>query len=285
MADTLPGGLSYLGSLTAAPGDAWTCAADAGDPSLVACTLDSNGGTLPLGETSWFEFDVQADSTVTGAVLNVATVSSDTPDPDSSNNADDSTTAPVLTVHKDAVTRSVERGSSVVYTIAVESLSYGATDDVTLVDELPAQLKVTSVVVAPSSDPTVPDWLSCDHTGADAGGYGGTLTCVLDGTLERGRTAPAIVLTATVLPSTAPGPLTNLAVVRWTDPADVVAGSFLADDDALVGVTPTGAELSATGLANLWGSVTAALVLLSLGGLLVVLARRRDEEDADEASS
>lgn len=281
--DTLPGGLSYLGNLTAAPGDAWSCAANIIDPSQIGCTLDSNGGTLPLGETSWFEFDVQADSTVTAAVLNVATVSSDTPDTEPRNNTDDSTTAPVLTVHKEAAPRSVERGSSVVYTINVESLSYGATDDVTLVDELPAELKVTSIVVSSSSDPTVPDWLGCDHTGADARGYGGTLTCVLGGTLERGRTAPAIVVTATVLPSMAPGTLTNQAVVRWTDPADVSAGSFLANDDALVSVTLTGAELSATGLSGLRNMVTAALVLLALGGLLIVVARRRDEEGFEDA--
>jgi uncharacterized repeat protein (TIGR01451 family)/fimbrial isopeptide formation D2 family protein len=277
--DTLPGGLTYLGGLTAAPGDAWSCVPDT-DPSQVDCTLDSGGGTLPLGGTSWFEFDVRADSSVTGSVLNVATVSSDTPDPDPSNNSDDSTTAPLLTVHKSVAPATVERGSRVVYTITVESLSYGVADEVTLVDAIPAELKVTSIATAASSDPTVPEWRSCEHTGADARGYGGTVTCILDGTLERGRTTPAVVVTATVLPSMKPGPLTNVAVVRWIDPADASAGTFQADDDARISVTLTAAELSATGYPGLWSSLAAAFALLAAGGLLVVVARRREEDAA-----
>jgi uncharacterized repeat protein (TIGR01451 family) len=272
--DSLPGGLTYLGNITAAAGDTWTCIPDGGDPSQVHCTLDSNGGTLPLGGSSWFEFDVQADATVTAAVLNIATVTSTTPDPDGSNNIDDSTTFPVLTVNKDAVPTTVERGSAIVYTINVESLSYGATNDVTLIDPIPSVLRVTGIVVETSTDPSVPDWATCGVAGADAEGYGGTLTCVLGGTLERGRTTPNILVTAIVRPTTSPGPVLNIAEVRWTDPFGGVAGTFSAVDDATIGVTFTSAELAATGLLALWWRIALALALMALGGLFVGYSRR-----------
>ncbi len=284
--DTLPGGLTFddtIANLTSAAGDTWTCASTG--LSTLTCTLDSNGGTLPLGGSSWFEFDVQADSTVTAAVLNTATIDSDTPDPDSSNNTDDSTTAPVLTVNKSADSATVQRGSQATYTINVESLSYGATDDVTLVDPIPTALRVDSITIDLSADPTVPDWVDpCVLTGEDLDGYGGTVTCILDGTLERGRTTPDITIVATVKPSTAPGTILNVAEVRWTDPQDLVAGVFSEDDDAPIGVTLTDLELAATGAMGLPYELTAALVALTLGiGLVAFVRRRRDPLDGEQA--
>ena len=282
--DTLPGGLTFdpaLANLTSAAGDTWDCVRDGGDATLPLCTLTSNSGTLPLGGSSWFEFDVQADSTVTAAVLNTATVDSDTPDPDTSNNTDDSTTAPLLTVNKDVGSSSVQRGSQVTYTINVESLSYGATDDVTLIDTIPVELHVDSVTLSTSGDPTVPDWTDpCVLAGEDVDGYGGTVTCVLAGTLERGRTTPDVTVVATVKPSTPPGSILNTAEVRWTDPEDLVAGVFSRTDDAPVDVTLTDAELAATGAAGLPYEIAVALAALTLGFGLVLLARRRRRRHA-----
>lgn len=274
VADVLPGGLAYAGNLVAAPGDTWTCVPDGGNPSNVGCTLDSNGGTLPLGGTSWFEFDVDADATVTGTVLNWATINSDTIDLYPPNNIDNSRTRPTLIVNKEVAPGTVERGSTITYTLNVESTSYGSTDDVTLTDPFPANLRVDSITVETSVDPTIPDWLSCDHTGADAQGYGGVLTCVLDGALERGRTTPNIVLVATVNPATVPGPLTNTATVAWTDPFDLGAGTFTAVSSVPLDVTLTGAELAASGIVGLSSKLALILVLVGLGFALVRFSRR-----------
>jgi uncharacterized repeat protein (TIGR01451 family)/fimbrial isopeptide formation D2 family protein len=282
--DTLPGGLTFddaLANLTSAAGDTWVCVRDGGDAALPLCTLTSNAGTMPVGGSSWFEFDVQADATVTAAVLNTATVESTTSDPDLTNNTDDSTTAPELMVHKSAAPASVQRGSQVTYAINVESLSYGATDDVTLVDTIPADLHVDSVGIALASDPSVPDWTDpCVLSGEDVDGYGGVVTCVLDGTLERGRTTPDITIVATVRPSTPPGSILNVAEVFWTDPDDLVAGVFSRDDDAPVSVTLTDAELAATGAAGLPYEIAAGAIALTFGlGLVLAARRRRDDDD------
>jgi uncharacterized repeat protein (TIGR01451 family)/fimbrial isopeptide formation D2 family protein len=283
--DTLPGGLTFdgaLANLTSAPGDTWSCVAGGGDVTLPLCTLTSNGGTLPLGGSTWFEFDVQADATVTAAVLNTATVSSDTPDPNLSNNTDDSTTKPVLTIHKSSSPGIVARGSKVTYTINVESLSYGATNDVTVTDAIPVALHVDSISVALSGDPSVPGWTDpCVLSGEDVDGYGGTVTCVLNGTLERGRTTPNITIIATVNPSTPPGTLLNVAEVRWTDPQDLVAGVFSEDDSAPVGITLTDRELAATGAMGLPYELAAMAVALILGIGMVAFARRRDGSQED----
>ena len=283
VSDTLPGGLTFddtLANLTSAAGDTWTCIPTGGDPALPLCTLTSSGGTLPPGGSSWFEFDVQADATVTAAVLNIATVGSDTPDPDGDNNTDDSTTAPRLTVNKSANSPVIRRGSQVTYTINVESLSYGATDDVTLIDPIPSALRVDSISLELSTDPTVPDWTDpCALAGEDLDGYGGTVTCVLAGTLERGRTTPNIVIVATVKPSTPPGSIDNVAEVQWTDPEDLIAGVFSENDDALISLTLSDAELAASGAMGLPQKLAAALIALTLGAGMVVIARRRRGED------
>ena len=283
VSDALPGGLTFddtLANLTSAAGDTWTCIPSGGDPTLPLCTLTSNGGTLPLGGTSWFEFDVQADATVTAAVRNIATVGSDTPDPDGDNNTDDSTTAPLLTVNKSANSPVIRRGSQVTYTINVESLSYGATDDVTLIDPIPSALRVDSISLELSTDPTVPDWTDpCVLAGEDLDGYGGTVTCVLDGTLERGRTTPNIIVVATVRPSTTPGTIVNVAEVQWTDPDDLIAGVFSENDDALLSVTLSDAALAASGAMGLPQKLAATLIALTLGVGMVMIARRRRGED------
>ncbi len=215
--DTLPGGLTFddaLANITSPPGDTWTCVRDGGDPALPLCTLTSNAGTMTVGGSTWFEFDVQADATVTAAVLNTATVESTTNDPDLTNNTDDSTTAPQLTVNKTAAAATVQRGAQITYTINVESLSYGATDDVTLVDTVPAELHVDSITIDLASDPSVPDWTDpCVLSGEDVDGYGGAIVCILAGTLERGRITPDITVVATVNPATAPGSIVNVAEV------------------------------------------------------------------------
>jgi len=272
--DHLPGGLTYLNLVDMASTDTWSCVVNAGDPARIDCSLNSNGGILPNGGATWFEFAVRADATWSNTDVNTATVDSNTPDPDLTNNEDDSTTAPVLIVNKGAVPTIVERGSTVEYTINVQSMSYGSTDDVTLTDPIPSPLHVDSIVMYASTDPTVPGWSSCGVTGKDIDGYGGTLTCDLGGTLARGRTTPNIIVTATVRPSTPPGSLQNVATVEWVDTTGLVARTLSAVDDATIGVTLTGAELAATGTYGLLWRIALALALMALGGWFIIASRR-----------
>ena len=282
--DTLPAGLTYAGGLTSATGDTWNCVVDSGNPLLVNCSLASSLGTLPHDATSWFEFDVNADSTVTGAVLNVATVTSDTDDPDTSNNTDDSTTPPKLIVNKTVDKGTVARGGVLVYTLNVESIAYGVANAVMLVDTVPAELRVDSIDIAKSTDSTVPDWNACTLTGTDAAGYGGVITCELDGDLSRGRITPDITVTTTVSPTMEPGTLVNTAEVTWfdaleaTDP-DTPGPSHSATDLASSVVTLTPAELLAlTGANDVALTLWVALALLASGLILTgatVRSRRR----------
>lgn len=273
--DQLPADLTYVGLVDMAPADTWTCVVNIADPTQVDCSLDSNGGTLPVGGSTWFELEVQASPTWTNADLNTATVTSTTPDPDPANNTDDSTTAPNLIVNKNAVPLIVEPGSAMAYTINVQSMSYGSTDDVTLTDPIPPRLRVDSIVIDASADPTVPDWLSCTLTGTDVEGYGGTLECILDGALARGRTTPNIHLTATVHPSASSGSLQNVATVEWTDPANLVAGTFSAIDDATIQIR---FELASTGLVALGWRIGIALALVALGVMFMGASRRREAD-------
>ncbi len=271
VADTLPSGLSYAGGLTFPVGDVWSCVA-AG--SAVDCTLDSNSGTLADGDSTWFEFDVNADSTVTTAVLNTATVTSDTPDPDGTNNTDDSATAPNLRVVKVAADNTVERGSQAVYFLYVTSTTYGWTDDVTLTDPINANLHVDSVDVAVSTDPSAPDWLGCTLSGEDADGYGGTVECILDGTLERGRSTPVVTIRAMVRPDYDPGSILNTATVAWTDPLEGTPTVYTDDDAAPIKVSLTDEELAATGPEQVLQLLGASALLIMLGSAMLVASHR-----------
>ncbi|WP_426572221.1 DUF7507 domain-containing protein [Aquihabitans sp. McL0605] len=82
--DTLPDGLTA----TAASGDGWACGIDG---QVVTCTR----ALLASGEESVVTVDVTVDASVVGKdIVNVADVSSDTDDPDDSNNHDEVTTVP-----------------------------------------------------------------------------------------------------------------------------------------------------------------------------------------------
>jgi hypothetical protein len=122
----------------------------------------------------------------------------------------------------------------------------------------------------------------CTVTGQDTDGYGGTVTCILNGTLERGRTTPDITIVATVKPSTTPGTILNVAEVRWRDPEDITLAVFSEEDDAPIGVTLTDLELAASGAMGLQYELAAAVIALTLGiGLVAIVRRRRGLYDGE----
>ncbi|MTV27382.1 DUF11 domain-containing protein [Nitriliruptoraceae bacterium ZYF776] len=181
--DQLPAGVSFADGVTSATDGGWTCAAIDDE---VHCELRADGGTLVAGASTWVEFDVTVASSVTDALRNVATVGSDTPDPDPGNDEDDEVTDPEVetnlsvTKSHDGASRRV--GDEVTFTVVVTNHGPADAADVVVVDTLPDGLSFEGVDV-----PVVAgaDW-ACD-VDVDAG----TLTC------ELGRTLSADVAEAT----------------------------------------------------------------------------------------
>ena len=184
-------------------------------------------------------------------------------------------------VVKTASVQKSDPGMSLSYTLAVANISNdSAAEGVVVTDTIPSSLKITDVTWPGKGDSSVfPNWESCAVTGQDAGGYGGTLNCVLFGPLqpvganEGASSAPTITLAATINPNTTASVITNVAVVDYHtfgDPGDPGRDS----DDATV----TLSTLPATG-----GSPALPLIMLGLLALLggaatlIVVRRRRGE--------
>ncbi|PKQ27187.1 MAG: hypothetical protein CVT64_01720 [Actinobacteria bacterium HGW-Actinobacteria-4] len=188
---------------------------------------------------------------------------------------------PYLSILKEASGTTFHRGQTVVYTIGIANIDYGATDDVTLTDPVHPNLKVESVVPDLSTDPTIADWGTCTVTGQDADGFGGMIECPLDGWLGHGQTAPNVVVTATFRGNASLGDLPNVATASWTDPDGVLIGVLSVDDPAVVTLVLSAAEILAlTGFGSqsmLWW----AIILLILGSGLTYISRRREEREAN----
>jgi len=154
-----------------------------------------------------------------------------------------------------------------------------AADGVVVTDAIPADLKITDVSWPGKGDATAfPSWSSCAVAGQDGSGYGGTLTCTLNGPLqpqgaEGVSVAPSITLSATVNAKSTSSSITNIGVVDYYtfgNPSDTGRDA----DDAVVLLS----ALPATG-----GEPSPLLALLGLLALLagttlfVVTRRRRGE--------
>jgi uncharacterized repeat protein (TIGR01451 family) len=77
--DTLPDGLTFISS---SPNDGWSCSAAGQDVTCV------HAAPLSVGSPTTVTITVHVASTVTGAIVNTATVDSATDDPDPTNNTD-----------------------------------------------------------------------------------------------------------------------------------------------------------------------------------------------------
>lgn len=205
VADQLPAGLTFAGNPTSA-GDAWSCAASATVTGEVDCTLDANLCTLANGASTWFEFDVDVASSVTGKITNTATVSSDTPDPVTTNNTDAVGYSPLVdtnvSITKPHPTAPVYRaGDEVTFTLTVTNDGKVDAAGVSVVDAMPAGLTFARVENATGWTVTGPDasghvTLSLDDPlPAGASPVSGTIDVV--GILDAGA-VPSIVNGATV---------------------------------------------------------------------------------------
>ncbi|WP_169580740.1 SpaA isopeptide-forming pilin-related protein [Microbacterium thalassium] len=196
-----------------------------------------------------------------------------------------------LEIEKTASAAQVDRGGSFTYDIAVENISEdSAAESVVVTDVIPADIRITDVSWPGEGDDAVfPNWESCEVTGQDAAGFGGTLECVLfgplqpQGTDEGATSAPTITLAATTDATSTVTTIENIAVVDYHtfgDPDDT--GRDV--DDATVTlptvILPEEPEepLPPTGGGNPWPlALLGFLALLAGATTLVVVRRRRGE--------
>jgi len=256
--DTLPVGLTYAGSTDVT--GTWDCSGSSGRD--VVCDL---GGPLDVGDSATVEIDVDIASSVTGTIDNTATVSSDTPDPNSANNSDDDSTGATITGDLSVTkthTGTATAGEQFDWSVVVHN---GGPSDhpgpFTLTDTLPVG---TSYVSA-----TGTGW-ACDATGR-------TVTCDHAGGLPAGDDAATITVTAAVAADVLPGTLTNTATVSSavddtdptndtaTDPTDVgtVADVAITKDRVGTGAVPAGSDVDYTIVATNNGPSDAQTVLVT----------------------
>ncbi|GAA1982345.1 hypothetical protein [Microbacterium pumilum] len=181
-------------------------------------------------------------------------------------------------IEKTASVEKTDPGKSFSYTLAVENVSDdSAAEGVVVTDPIPADLKITDVSWVGDDDPaTFPNWTTCEVTGKNASGYGGTLTCELLGPLQPAgsvlgpTSAPTITLVATVNPSSKASVITNVGYVDYYtfgDPSDFGTDK----DDATV----TLSSLPPTGGGPVLPLVIFGILALLAGVTALVVRRRR----------
>ncbi len=195
VSDPLPAGTSFISATTIAG----TCSHSSG---TVACSL----GDVAVGATVDIVIMVKVGAAVTAEELvNTATVSSPTPDPNTSNNTASDTTDVVtsadLAIAKTASPDTVHPGDQVTYTLSVTNNGPSDSHSVVITDVLPSSL--TFVSAGPSA--------------AGCSAIDTQVTCHV-GTLAAGATAPPITIVARVEPSTPSGTITNTATVSSVTP-------------------------------------------------------------------
>jgi uncharacterized repeat protein (TIGR01451 family) len=211
--DALPTGLTYAGftSIVPAPGaGAWTCTPAGGGTSFT-CDL---GGPLAAGASATVDVQVNVSPSVTGTIVNTATVSSTTPDPVPGNNTDDDSspfdTLADLLLEKTGPSTPVVAGDSFSWTLQVTNLGPSVSrQPITVTDTLP-----TGVTYTGASSP----W-SCTNVPSALPGVSSVVTCTLTSDIgfpAPGNTAPPLVIDVDVAPNAGPAVLENTAVVAGT---------------------------------------------------------------------
>ena len=192
VADTLPAGVSFV----SASGTGWTCGQAAG---VVTCTRAS----LALGAAPAITVNVTAPASA-GSLVNTATVSAATTDPDLTNNTDQITTT-VTAVADLSLTKTgpatVAAGGAVAYQLAVSNGGPSAATTVSVSDTLPPGV----------------GFVSASGTGWTCGEAAGVVTCTRP-SIGAGNTAPTVTINVTA--PAAAGSLVNTATVSaaTTDP-------------------------------------------------------------------
>jgi uncharacterized repeat protein (TIGR01451 family) len=214
ISDTLPAGLTYLGFTSIEPptgAGAWNCVAGPGNTSFT-CDL---GGPLTAGAFAEVDVRVAVSPTVTGTIVNTATVSSTTPDPVPGNNTDDDAspfdTVADLRLVKTGPATPVLAGDSFTWALQVTNLGPSVSrQPITVTDTLPAGVAYTGFTGA--------GW-SCANVPSALPGVSSVVTCTLAtdiGFPAPGNAAPALSIGVDVLPGAGPALLVNTAFVTGT---------------------------------------------------------------------
>ncbi len=221
LSDPLPSGVTYVR-------DDAGCTVAAG---VVRCAL----GTLAAGASRTIALTVRTDPALTGRLVNTATVSTDTPDVDPSNDSDpwEATEDPIadVTVEKTVSVPAVARGGTATFRLVTRNLGPSVARDVRLSDRLPAGLTFVSVDSADCSEAA--GTIDCAF-GDLAVGASATVNVVVRGDAVGSHTNRAEVTTTTPEPagggepnsdeaSLEVGPVTDLSIVK-SGPATVAAG-------------------------------------------------------------
>lgn len=180
-----------------------------------------------------------------------------------------------LWITKRADTSHVDVGGTFSYTMASGNHGLGGVGNFTLVDPVPASLRILSVDPVVPTDATTPAWSSCVVTARLASGYGGTLTCLLDRPLGADGSAPAVKLTVMLNPKAGLGTVVNTAHVSGVSLGDL---STLAEPQDSATISTSG-TLAFTGSASgsvMLGGLALLLLGLAVSIAAVVLRRRTD---------
>ncbi len=168
VADTVPPNTTFQ-SIT--PPAGWTCITPvAGGTGPINCSR----GSFPVGSQNFvLTIKVNSGASPSTAISNTATISSDTPDTDNSNNSSTATTNVVaagsadLSVIKTDSPDPVAIGNDLAYTIALTNNGPASATNITVSDNLPAQVTFRSIAAPP------PGWTCI----TPAVGTNGSITC------------------------------------------------------------------------------------------------------------
>lgn len=242
--DPLPEGMSFV-SMTQTGGTPFSCSTP--NPGDTAGTVTCTTGLLPSGGSATFTLTLNIPAmTPPGTTFtNIATVSSQTPDPDDENNssAAATTTPPPpqadLAVSKNGP-QTAQANTDVTFTITLTNAGPSSATNVSLTDTLPGTM--TFVNLTQSGATT----FSCS---TPASGSGGTITCTA-GSMPANTTV-TFQLTGHVPPGTASGTtFTNTATVTSDeDPDDEnntgTTGFTISSSD--IGIVKSGPAMATSG--------------------------------------
>ncbi len=230
--DTLPTGVSAV-----------TGTGPGGACSLAGTTLTCPVGVIAAGTTATVTVTGTVDPAATGSLVNTATVSATTGDPDSTDN-----TGSVTTVLSTAADLSIDKtggtavaGGPVTWSIAVRNAGPSNATGVTVADSVPGAVGTLTATFGAASTPCAINGnnVSCDIGTLPAGA---STTITVNGTLAASYTSPTLANTATVSASTTdPNPANNSSTASTpvTTSADLKIGKALTSGKPIAGDAAT----------------------------------------------
>lgn len=173
-----------------------------GGSSWQAWTGSYSAGTLSAGESRTVLIRGIVAGSAIGTITNTASVSSETPDPDPSNN-EDTVITPInesadLSVTKTAVPIPVTAGEMITYQIIVSNAGPSAAQNVELSDRIPAEIANPEFAVGGS--PNFIPWISPYSIGTLAAGD--SIVVTIRGTVASSALVGSLANTATVTSNT-----------------------------------------------------------------------------------